>query len=321
MNQVRGSSPTALRRGAFTLIELLVVIAVIALLIAILLPALKGARDSAKAVICLSNMRQIGVGLVSYAGDFKGQIWESGNPTPALRFWYAQPENPQRPTTGLQGTNPTRIGPAFEYMQHADKIFECPTNKRRVPTNIGANGNDPFWQTPQNQLQAVLFNEFFSQRQINFDYTMVTGSSGARVDGSTLCAWDSEYLKTHGAQNARPMPPIGGATVATRMKTFRAVPAFIEEDSQWWNGQSPDGMFSNWDQVTDRHGGKGNILLANGDVEAFKAPRGPIDTSQSDRGDFVGNDIWVRGRNNAWYQLCPTWPGQNRTYGWVNGPR
>jgi prepilin-type N-terminal cleavage/methylation domain-containing protein/prepilin-type processing-associated H-X9-DG protein len=55
---------------AFTLIELLVVIAIIAILAAMLLPALTKAKQKAKQAACISNMRQIGIALVMYVGDF-----------------------------------------------------------------------------------------------------------------------------------------------------------------------------------------------------------------------------------------------------------
>lgn len=57
------------RRHAFTLIELLVVISIIALLVAILLPALSAAREAGKSAACLSNLRQISIALAAYATE------------------------------------------------------------------------------------------------------------------------------------------------------------------------------------------------------------------------------------------------------------
>jgi len=61
-------------RIQFTLIELLVVIAIITLLAAILLPALKTAKEAAYGIQCKSNLRQTGTALLSYAGDHDGWI-------------------------------------------------------------------------------------------------------------------------------------------------------------------------------------------------------------------------------------------------------
>jgi prepilin-type N-terminal cleavage/methylation domain-containing protein len=61
-------------RAAFTLIELLVVIAIIAVLAALLFPALRGAREKAEIVVCASNLRNIGTAVTIYAGDHEDQV-------------------------------------------------------------------------------------------------------------------------------------------------------------------------------------------------------------------------------------------------------
>lgn len=83
---IRRSSTPA--RHAFTIIELLVVISIIALLVAMLLPALQSAKAAAGEATCISGMRQIGLMFNMYAMDYEGRYPNRYRTDPTFSAWY-----------------------------------------------------------------------------------------------------------------------------------------------------------------------------------------------------------------------------------------
>jgi len=139
--EAKGAAARKPGGGAFTLIELLVVISIIALLIALLLPALGNARAVAKTLLCATNQKQIGIAMHNYASDQRGDV---------ARFAFAS-------SGGVltYGTwdwfliyhpyiSDARIGPTLQNERNitmlgtVHKVFDCPTTEgTRV---LGTNG-------------------------------------------------------------------------------------------------------------------------------------------------------------------------------------
>ena len=114
----------------FTLIELLVVIAIIAILVAILLPALSSAKEMAKQVVCISNQKQCGIALATYANDYRMTI------PSATGYWYEPGPGLQHAPWALYLHRPKHGGPVGNEYQglpggylDTRMIFLCPSTK------------------------------------------------------------------------------------------------------------------------------------------------------------------------------------------------
>lgn len=129
-------------RGAFSLIELLVVIAIIVLLVAILLPALRSARETAKTNLCLSNQKQLAIAFHTYADDFRERfVGAYTNLDTHPESWVDYPRTgagvimsePQlRAASNVDAQiEACKRGRLYEYSSDY-RVFHCPSDVRSV---------------------------------------------------------------------------------------------------------------------------------------------------------------------------------------------
>jgi len=120
--------PAAMRSG-FTLIELLVVIGIIAILAGLLLPSLSRAKERARSVICLNNLKQTGLYLTMYADE--NQAYPPGRQAGVTQW-------------DLSLASQAGIGAIGQTPEGRSKIFTCPSARKKAPDtalNFSANPN------------------------------------------------------------------------------------------------------------------------------------------------------------------------------------